>query len=87
MAANAASIAALNDLSAADILTTALTEAYAADGAAGTLTEILYALQAFLQERSVSGTTVTVAKLDGAATAMTFTLDDQDAPTSITRTT
>ena len=76
-----------NAATAAAILTTALTEAYAADGAAGTLTEILYALQAFLQERAVSGTTLTVKKLDGAATAMTFTLDDQDAPTSITRAT
>lgn len=71
----------------AQILTTALTEAYAADGAAGTLSQILYGIQAFLQERSVSGVTQTVKKLDGAATAMTFTLDSAVTPTSITRAT
>lgn len=69
----------------ASILTTALTESYAADGAAGTLSQILYAIQAFLQEKSVSGTTMTVKKLDGSTTAMTFTLDDGTTPTSITR--
>jgi hypothetical protein len=69
----------------ADILTTALTEAYAADGAAGTLSQILFGLQAFLQERSVSATTVTSKKLDGSTTAMTFTINDGTTPTSITR--
>jgi len=71
----------------AQVLTTALTEAYAADGAAGTLSQILFGLQAFLQERSVAGVTQTVKKLDGAATAMTFTLDSAVTPTSITRAT
>lgn len=69
------------------ILTTALTEAYAADGAAGTVSELLFGINAFLQERSVSGTTVTVKKLDGSTTAMTFTLDSGTTPTSITRAT
>lgn len=68
-----------------DILTTALTESYAADGAAGTLSQILFGLQAFLQEKAVSGTTLTVKKLDGSTTAMTFTLNDATTPTSITR--
>lgn len=71
----------------AQILTTALTEAYAADGDAGTLSQILFQLQAFLQERSVSGTTLTVKKLDGTTTAMTFTLSDATSPVSITRAT
>lgn len=71
--------------SPAQILTTALTEAYAADGAAGTLSEILFGLQAFLQERSVSGTALTVKKLDGSTTAMVFTLNNGTAPTSLTR--
>lgn len=71
----------------AQILTTALTEAYAADGAAGTLSQILFAIQAFLQERSVAGTTLTVNKLDGTTAAMTFTLDDGTSPTAITRAT
>lgn len=70
-----------------DLLTTALTESYAADGAAGTLSQLLFGIQAFLQERSVSGTTLTVKKLDGATTAMTFTLNDGTSPTSLTRAT
>ena len=71
----------------ADILTTALTESYAADGAAGTLSQILFGIQAFLQERSTATTTVTIKKLDGSTTAMTLTLDDATTPTSITRAT
>lgn len=78
-------IAALNDLAASDILTTALTESYAADGAAPTLTQALYLIQQFLYERATSGTTVTVKKLDGSTTAATLTLDSSTAPTSITR--
>jgi len=69
----------------ADVLTTALTEAYAADGAAPTLSEAVFAIQQFLQERAVSGTTLTVKKLDGSTTAQTFTHNDASAPTTITR--
>ena len=80
-------ISALNDISAADILTTALTESYAADGSAPTLTQaVLLALQ-HLSESSISGTTKTVKRLDGSTTAATFTLDDASTPTSITRAT
>ena len=68
-----------------DIEATALTEAYASDGSAPTLAQAIFALQQFQQERAVSSTTLTVKKLDGSTTAMTFTLDDADAPTSITR--
>jgi hypothetical protein len=71
----------------AQILTTALTEAYAADGAAPTLTQAVMAIQQFLQEKAISGTTLTVKKLDGTTTAMTFTLDSDTAPTSVTRAT
>jgi len=49
--------------------------------------QALFAIQQFLQERAVSGTTVTVKKLDGSTTAMTFTLDSATDPTSITRAT
>jgi hypothetical protein len=72
---------------AAGVLAVALTESYAADGAAPTLTQAVLAIQQFLQERSVLTTTMTVKKLDGSATAMTFTLNDATAPTAITRTT
>ena len=80
-------ISALNDLSSADILTTALTESYSADGAAPTLSQALFLIQQFLYERVVDGTVVTVAKLDGSTTAATATLNDGTAPTSITRAT
>lgn len=69
------------------VLTTQMTEAYAADGAAPTLAQALFAIQQFLQERGVSGATLTVNRLDGTTPAMTFTLDDDTAPTSITRAT
>lgn len=71
--------------SPAQILTTTLTESYAADGAAGTLSQLVFGMQAFLQERSVTGTTLTVKKLDGSTTAMTFTLSDATSPVSVTR--
>jgi len=71
----------------AEILTTAMTESYAADGVAPTLAQAVFAIQQFLQERSTATTTVTVKKLDGSTSAMTFTLDDATTPTSITRAT
>ncbi len=80
-------IAALNDLAAGDILTTALVESYAADGAAPTLSQAIFLIQQFLYERATVGTTVTVKKLDGSATAATLTLDSGTTPTSITRST
>ena len=69
----------------ATLFTTALTEAYAADGAAPTVAQALFAIQQFLQERDVSDTTVTVKKLDGSTTALTFTINNAVSPTSITR--
>lgn len=80
-------IAALNDVAATDILTTALTEGYAADGAAFTLSEALYMIWSLLAERSIVTTTLTAKKLDGSTSAMTFTLDDATTPTSQTRAT
>lgn len=67
--------------------TTALTESYAADGAAFTPAQALYQIWAAVAEFSISGTTITAKKLDGATTAMTFTLDDGTDPTSRTRAT
>lgn len=71
----------------ASLLTTALTEAYAADGAAPTLAQLLFMIWGAVAEFSISGTTLTVKKLDGSTTAMTFTLDSATAPTSRTRAT
>jgi hypothetical protein len=66
---------------------TALTEGYAADGAAPTLQQALFQIMQFLHEKSISGTTLTVKKLDGSTVAMTFTLNDATNPTSLTRAT
>lgn len=85
--ATAASIAALNNVSVADILTTQMTEAYAADGAAPTIAQALLMIQQSLGEFAIAGTTLTVKKLDGSTTAATFTLDDATTPTSTTRAT
>lgn len=77
-------IAALNDPSVADILTTQMTEAYAAAGVAPTLAQCLFYIQQHLRERGISGTTETVKKLDGATTAATNTINDATNPTSVT---
>jgi hypothetical protein len=69
------------------IWTTAITEAYAADAAAFTPAQALYQIWGAVAEFSISGTTLTVKKLDGSTTAMTFTLDDATDPTSRTRAT
>lgn len=80
------------DALAADVVTdiwqgTALTEAYAADGATATPAQLLYMILQTLMEFSISGTTLTVKKLDGSTTAMTVTLSDATNPTSRTRAT
>lgn len=68
------------------VLTTAMTESYAADGATATLAQALYQLLGRQYEFAISGDTLTVKKLDGATTAMTFTLAPAGGPyTSITR--
>jgi hypothetical protein len=64
-----------------------LTDSVPADGTIPTLAQSLYMITQFLNERSVVGSTVTVKKVDGASTLMTFTLNDPTNPTSITRTT
>ena len=65
--------------------TVAMTESYAADGAAPTPAQALFMIQQFQQEKSISSVTLTVKKLDGTTSAATFTLDDATTPTSITR--
>lgn len=69
----------------AALLTTPMTEAYSTDGSTVTLAEALYELLAMQQEKSISGTTLTVKKRDGSTTAMTLTLNDASSPTGITR--
>lgn len=66
--------------------TAAMTEGYAADGAAASPVQLLYMIWSFLAEKNVSGTTLTVKRLDGSTTAMTFTLDNA-TPSALTRAT
>lgn len=77
----------LDSASRAAILTQQLIESYAADGAAPTVAQALMMLLQHHQQKSVSGTTVTIKKLDKSTAAGTYTLDDADDPTSITRAT
>lgn len=62
-----------------------LADSIPADGTIPTLSQAIYMINQFLLERVVSGTTVLVKKVDGSTTLMTFTLDHETAPTSITR--
>jgi hypothetical protein len=69
-----------------DVLRTALTEGYAADGATPTLEQFMYMLLSALGEFSIAGTTITCKKLDGTTTSMVYTINDGTNPTSRTRT-
>jgi len=80
-------IAALNNVSVADLLTTQMTEAYASDGTAPTLAQAIFLIQQTIGDFSISGTTLTAKKLDGSTTAATYTLNDAANPTSRTRST
>jgi len=80
-----AQIAALNNIAVSDILTTQMTEVYAADGVAPTLAQALFLIQQMLGDFSITGTALTVRRIDGATTAAIFTLDSATAPTDITR--
>jgi hypothetical protein len=71
---------------AAAVTTVALTESYAADGAAFTLAQGLYQIYSAVMEFSISGTALSCQKLDGSTTWATVTLDSASAPTSRTRT-
>lgn len=71
---------------AAAVLTTAMTESYSTASGTKTLAQALYELFGLIGDFAVSGTTLTIKKLDGTDAA-TFTLDSATAPTSITRAT
>ena len=72
-----------------DILRNALTEGYAANGAAPTLEQATFAMLSMLAgaKKAIVGTTLTIYKLDGTTPAMTFTLDSGTSPTSQARAT
>jgi hypothetical protein len=69
------------------VLTTAMTEAYPTDGATMTVAQALYLILGNVAEFAISGTTLTVKKVDGSTTAATYTLDSATTPTSRTRAT
>jgi hypothetical protein len=84
---NGNAIGALNNITVSDVLTTQMTESYAADGTAPTLAQAIFLSMQNLQDFSFAGTTQTVKRIDGSTTAATYTLDDAAAPTSKTRAT
>jgi hypothetical protein len=67
-------------------LTTAVDDSVPADGARPSIAQAAYMVTQFLMERSISGTTMLVKKVDGSTTLLTITLDDADSPTSYSRT-
>ena len=77
---------AIGAAAVADIFSTiTIAEAYSADAAEGTPAQLLYLILQGISEFAITSTTKTVKKLDGNTTAASYTLDDADAPTSITR--
>lgn len=88
--ANALTAKVVDDVggaSVSDILTTQMTEDYAADGVAPTLAQALFLIQQTIGDFAIAGTTITTKRLDGSTTAATYTLDDGTNPTSRTRAT
>lgn len=67
--------------------TTAIPDSVPADGTIPTREQALYMIVQGLTEFAISGTTVTVKKVDGTTTLVTYTLDDATNPTSRTRAT
>ncbi|WP_397570642.1 hypothetical protein [Schlesneria sp. T3-172] len=67
------------------VLTTPMTESYAAEGEEPTLTEAIMLLHQKASNASVAGGTMTVKKLDGSTTAAAFTLTGSPDPTAIAR--
>jgi hypothetical protein len=70
----------------ADVLTVdLLADSVATDGTRPTMAQAIYEIVQFLTEKSITSTTLTVKKVDGSTSLMTFTLDSATTPTSITR--
>ncbi len=68
-------ITGFNDVSASDILYTALTETYATAGSTFTLAQGLYEICQGITQFAIASTLVTVQKRDRSTTATTYTLD------------
>ena len=66
------------------VLTTAMTESYAANGAAPTLAQGVFAIHQYLMDFAITGTAYSVKQLGGTE-AFVVTLNDDTAPTAATR--
>ncbi len=80
-----ASVAALNDITVSDVLTTQMTESYAANGVAPTLEQSQFAIHQMLMQFGIAGTSWTVRQLDNTTTAFIVTLDSATLPTDLKR--
>jgi len=76
----------LSDGAVDQIWQTVLTQSYAAQGAEGTASQILYTIQQFLTDADISGTTMTIRQLNGSSSAYVITLDSSTTPTDKNRT-
>lgn len=65
--------------------TAAMVEAYAANGVAPTPVQALFAIHQMLMAFAISGTSLTVKKLNGTDTAFVGTLDSATTPTALSR--
>ncbi len=72
-------------LTAAEVLTADLADVYAANGAAPTLQQAIMAVHQMLMAFAISGTSISVKKLDGSTEAFVATLDDATVPTQAIR--
>ena len=72
-------------LAAEDIMTTQMTESYAADGTAPTPAQALFMIQQLLSEFVIAGTEYRINKLDGSTQAATLLLNDNSNPSGATR--
>jgi hypothetical protein len=92
VAAIVAAIAALNDISEAEVLaqvnaalTATIADSVPADGTRPSISAGIYMLTQFMTDRAVSGTTATIRKPDGSTALFTLTLNDATTPTAVTR--
>lgn len=67
------------------LLTTQMTESYAANGVAPTLAQATFAMHQMLMQFGIVSTAYTVRKLDNTTTAFVVTLDDATNPTDAKR--
>lgn len=66
--------------------TVAVTESYAANGVAPTPVQAMMAMHQMLMDFGISGTSLTVKKLNNSTTAFVVTLNDAATPTAAART-